>query len=265
MVMTLTSPHDLRAAMRHGRFSGLTTGHAPEYVQTNLVIIPAQEAVKFVAFCNANARACPVLAVGSPGDPGLPELGEGIDVRTDLPAYWVYRSGRRSEIVSNISALWRDDHVAVAIGCWFSMEGALQRAGVRLRHLELGIQGPLFRTVRNTVAVEHFGGPLVVSMRPFAAREVETVIEVTGLFNKMHGAPLHVGDPTILGIADLSKPDFGEVLMPLPDEVPMYWGCGLTALTALERSGIGFFMTHAAGSMLITDLRNDALEDRLTG
>ncbi|MGA2567249.1 MAG: DUF1445 domain-containing protein [Pseudolabrys sp.] len=261
MVTPHLEPRDLRRAAWQERFTGLTTGLAPGYVQANLAILPAEDAVDFVAFCRANSQACPVLAIGRPGDPRILSLGSDIDVRTDLPAYWVYRDGQRAENVKNISALWQGDHVAVAIGCWFSMEDALTRAGVRLRHVELGIQGPIFRTAQDTVPVGRFGGPLVVSMRPFAHSDVATVTEVTRRFSRVHGAPIHVGDPGPLGIADLSKPDFGEVLMPRPGEVPMYWGCGLTALAALERSGIPLFITHAAGAMLVTDLRNDALED----
>jgi uncharacterized protein YcsI (UPF0317 family) len=260
MVTPYVSPSDLRRAAWQERFTGLTTGLAPGYVQANLAILPASDAADFVAFCNANAQACPVLAVSAPGSPRFPELGGDIDVRTDIPAYWVYRNGKRSETIKDISAIWQDNHVAVAIGCWFSMEDALTRAGVRMRHLELGIQGPIFRTTRESVPVGRFGGPLVVSMRPFAARDVETVTEVTRRFVRSHGAPMHVGDPAELGIADIAAPDFGEVLMPLPNEVPMYWGCGLTALAALERSGIPLFITHAAGAMLVTDLRNEALE-----
>ncbi|MFA6267460.1 MAG: putative hydro-lyase [Pseudolabrys sp.] len=261
MVTATSLPRDVRRAAWQERFSGLTTGLAPGYVQANLAVLPAGHAEDFVAFCKANAQACPVLAVSEPGNPRMPELGEDIDIRTDVPSYWVYRDGQRTEAVKDISALWRDDHVAVAIGCWFSMEEALKRAGVRQRHIELGIQGPLFRTTRETVRVGRFGGPLVVSMRPFAANAIDTVGQVTSRFSRVHGAPLHVGDPAALGIADIAKPDFGEVLMPLPGEVPMFWGCGLTALAALEQSGIPLFMTHAAGAMLVTDLRNDDLED----
>jgi uncharacterized protein YcsI (UPF0317 family) len=261
MVTAKVKPSDLRRAAWQERFTGLTTGLAPGYVQANLAILPASDAHDFVAFCQANAEACPILAVGTPGDPRMPSLGSGIDVRTDVPAYWVYRHGSRTETVRDICNLWRDDFVAVAIGCWFSMEEALTSAGVRLRHVELGIQGSIFRTKIETNAVGRFGGALVVSMRPFAAGDVDTVIGVTRRFSRVHGGPLHVGDPGPLGIADISKPDFGEVLMPIPGEIPMYWGCGLTALSALERSGIPLFITHAAGAMLITDLRNDDLQD----
>lgn len=255
------SARDLRRAARDGRFTGLTTGHAPGCVQANLAILPATDAGDFVAFCRANAQACPVLAVGEPGDPALPALGKDIDVRSDLPAYWVYRYGRRTDIAPDIQALWQGNSVAVAIGCWFSMEEALQQAGVRLRHLELGVQGGLFRTSRDAAPVGRFAGPLVVSMRPFAAHQVATVARVTARFGRVHGAPLHIGDPAVLGITDLAAPDFGEPLPPLPGEVPMFWGCGLTATVALERSGLPLFITHAAGAMLVTDLANATLDD----
>jgi uncharacterized protein YcsI (UPF0317 family) len=261
MVSAHASAHELRLAARRGDFCGITTGQAPGYVQANLAILPARHATDFVAFCHANAQACPVLAVGEPGDWRLPKLGHDIDVRSDLPKYWVYRAGERAGTTTDIFDLWQDHHVAIAIGCWFSMEDALARAKVRMRHIELGIQGPLFRTTRDTIAVGRFSGPLVVSMRPFAARDVATVTEITGRFSRVHGGPLHIGDPQALGIADIERPDFGELLLPLPGEVPMYWGCGLTALAALERSGISRFITHAAGAMLVTDLRNDQLED----
>jgi uncharacterized protein YcsI (UPF0317 family) len=257
----ISSPQELRRAIRAGRFEGLTTGHAPGYVQANLAVVPAAVAEEFVAFCRMNARACPVLAVGVPGDPHIAALGADLDVRTDVPAYWVFRDGVRAETVSDITALWQPDHVAVAIGCWFSMEAALSRAGVRLRHVELGIQGPLFRTRLETAPVGRFGGPLVVSMRPFAPPEVATVRAVTGRFERVHGAPVHEGDPAALGIADLARPDFGEPIPLSGDDVPLYWGCGLTALAALERARLALFITHAAGAMLVTDLLNDDLAD----
>lgn len=257
----MNAPGELRRAIRTRQFNGLTTGFASGYVQCNLAVVPATHAADFVAFCRANATACPVLAVGKPGDPSLPALGADIDVRTDLPAYRVYREGRYVDTPTDILRLWQPDHVAVAIGCWFSMEEALLRARVRLRHVELGIQGPLFRTNRSTVAVGQFGGRLVVSMRPFSAKDVPLVRQITGRFPRVHGAPIHQGAGTALGIPDIGRPDFGEPIDILPGEVPLYWGCGLTALASLESSRIPLFITHAPGAMLVTDLSNDSLAD----
>ncbi len=257
----MTSALALRYAIRRGDHTGLTTGHAPGHVQANLVVLPERHAPDFLAFCGLNASACPVLGVSKPGSTFIPLLGDDLDVRSDLPGYHIHRAGSVPEEVSDISSIWRDDLVAVAIGCWFSMEDALLQAGVRLRHVELGIQGPLFMTNRPTRGTRIFGGPLVVSMRTFAKESAATVREVTSRFAKVHGGPVHEGDAADLGIADIARPDFGEVLLPLPGEVPMYWGCGLTATVALQRSGIDFFITHAPGRMLVTDCLNASFEN----
>jgi uncharacterized protein YcsI (UPF0317 family) len=249
----------LRLAIRHGQHSGLTTGHATGFVQANLVVLPQIHARDFLEFCRLNSAACPVLGVSAAGSPNIPELGIDLDVRTDLPGYLLHRAGQSSSEVGNITSHWRSDSVAVAIGCWFSMEGALAQAGVRMRHIELGIQGPLFKTNRACHSVGIFSGPLVVSMRPFAAESVATVRQITEQFSRVHGGPVHVGDAAPLGIVDLGQADFGEVLLPQPGEVPMYWACGLTATVALQRAGIDFFITHAPGKMLVTDCLNTEL------
>ncbi len=250
----------LRRAIREGRHTGLTTGHAPGHVQANLVLLPQAHAADFASFCQRHPTACPVLAVSRVGSPHLPELGDDLDLRTDLPAYQVHRHGETTREVRDLCEIWRDDLVAFAIGCWFSMEDALAAAQVRLRHVELGIQGPLFKTKLVTERVGRFGGtPWVVSMRPFAAASVATVTRITAGFPRVHGGPLHVGDPATLGILDVARPDFGEVLLPLPGEVPLFWACGLTAQVALEAAGIDFFITHAPGKMLVADSLNASL------
>ena len=247
-----------RREIRAGRHRGLTSGLAPGYAQGNLAVLPVEFARNFVAFCNQNASSCPVLAVGRQGDPQIPELGEDLDIRTDLPAYRVYQDGKFHQ-QADIAGLWQDDLVAVVTGCWFGVEEALAAAGIRLKHLEMGIQGPLFRTRLPAREAGIFGGELVVSMRPFETSKVAEVEAITARYPKSHGAPLHRGDPAPLGIADLSRPDFGEPIPLDEGEVPLYWGCGLTALAALERSRLPFFITHAPGAMLITDLRNEDL------
>ena len=248
----------VRQTIRAGQHRGLTTGLARGQVQANLVIIPAHQRDDFLGFCAANASACPVLAVGEAGDPSLPALGSDIDVRYDLPAYSLYRGGAPTERCTDIAAHWQADSVAIAIGCWFSMEDALLAAGVRLRHVELGIQGPLFRT---HIAAQTHGalhGPLVVSMRPFRHADVAAAEAISARFPQVHGRPIHKGDPAALGITDIHTPDFGEVLLPEPGETPLFWGCGLTAVCALQNLGIDF-ITHAPGCMLVTDITNQSL------
>jgi uncharacterized protein YcsI (UPF0317 family) len=243
---------DVRLAARNG-YRGLTTGRAPGFRQANLVLLPAGAAPEFEAFCRANPIACPLLAVGQPGVPALRVLGADIDLRTDLPAYLVHETSSVRR-VAEIASCWRDDLVAFAIGCWFGAEAALKAAGVRLRHVELGIQGPLFRTNRAAVPAGRFRGPLAVSMRPFATGDVPRIVEITARLPLSHGAPVHRGDPAELGIGDIDHPDWGEPLRPEPGETLLFWACGLTALAALEAAHLPFFITHAPGAMLVTDI-----------
>ena len=257
----MASPAELRRAIRLGRHRGITSGLAPGYAQANLAILPKKYSLDFVRFCEANPFACPLLGVSEPGDPRIPALGHDIDVRTDLPAFLVHENFMQRK-VEDITTHWQSDSVAVAIGCWFGVEDALKAAGIRLRHLELGIQGGLFRSSLPSREVGIFGGTQVVSMRPFAERDADRVAALTARYPKSHGAPLHRGDPAPLGIRDLARPDFGDPISPEDGEIPLYWGCGLTALTALERARVPLFITHAPGAMLITDIRNEDLAIR---
>jgi uncharacterized protein YcsI (UPF0317 family) len=245
---------ELRRRIRAGH-DGLTTGKAPGFMQGNLVILPASHATAFDDFCRANPRACPLIGRGEPGQALLEHLGRDLDIRSDVGRYLVFEQGRRTGTLTDLTAVWRDDWVAFVLGCWFSNEAAIARAGIRMRHLELGIQGGLFRTDLPAVTAGPFRGPVVVSMRPFAADAVARVAAITTAAPLAHGAPWHIGDPAALGIADLSQPDFGEPLPPLAGEVPMYWACGLTANAALEAAAPPIAITHAPGCMVVTDLQ----------
>jgi uncharacterized protein YcsI (UPF0317 family) len=246
---------DIRHAARAG-FAGLTVGRARGYVQANLAIVPAKFAADFEAYCHANPQACPLLGISRVGDPAIPALADDLDLRSDLPGYVVHAEGRARH-AADIHDVWRDDLVAFAIGCWFGAEAALAAAGVRMRHVELGIQGSLFRTNRDTIARGPFKGPLVVSMRPFAVRDLATVSAITARLPRSHGAPLHEGDPMALGIGSPETPDWGEPLLPLPGETALFWACGLTALSALQQAQLPFFVTHAPGKMLVTDMEEE--------
>jgi uncharacterized protein YcsI (UPF0317 family) len=247
-----------RHAIRSGALTGPTAGLAPGYVQGNIVILPAEHAAAFAAFCAANPRACPLLAVSRPGDPALPELGADIDMRHDLPGYRVYRAGAPFAEVTDIADIWRDDLVTHVIGCSFTFEAALLAAGIPLRHVSEGRNVAMYRTNRPTVPVGPFGGAMVVSMRPLSPADAERAAGITAGFPDMHGAPVHIGDPRALGIDDLARTDFGEPVAVLPGEVPVFWACGVTSQTAVEAAGLPFFIAHAPGKMLITDRRHPA-------
>lgn len=254
-------PAALRRRFRADGDRGPTTGRAPGYLQCNLVILPHRDAQAFAAYCAANPAPCPLLYTGAPGNPMLDPLGADIDIRTDLPAYHLHRPGQAPEVVPDIRDQWRAESVALVLGCSLSFEAALVAAGIRLRHLERGGDIAAFRTATPTTPAGPFAGPLVVSMRAVAAADADRAAAITARFPHAHGAPLHVGDPGTLGIADVERPDWGEPPQLLPEEIAMFWACGVTSHLALVNAGLPLAITHAPGSMLITDLPADTPPD----
>jgi uncharacterized protein YcsI (UPF0317 family) len=248
-----------RMRIRAAGFTGNTAGLAPGNVQANLVILPRALAHDFLRFAQANPKPCPVLAISEPGDPLLPTLGHDVDLRTDLPRYRVWRHGELVEEPTDINHLWRDDLVGFAIGCSFSFEEALVEAGIELRHITLGRNVPMFRTSVQCAPAGVFHGPLVVSMRPLRPADAIRAVQITARFPSVHGAPVHLGLPEQIGIRDVAMPDYGDAVPVGPDELPVFWACGVTPQAAIAAARPEFCITHAPGSMLITDLRNAAL------
>ena len=237
-----------RLRMRQRLFTGPTSGLAPGNVQANLVILPQDLANDFLRFAQANPRPCPVLGVTEAGDPRLPMLGEDLDLRTDLPRYRVWRHGELVEEPTDISHLWRDDLVGFAIGCSFSFEEALIEDGIEVRHIACNTNVPMYRTNIACVPAGVFHGKLVVSMRPMKPADAIRAVQITSRFPSVHGAPVHIGLPGLIGIKDIAKPDYGDAVPVGADELPVF--------AAVKPA---FCITHAPGSMLITDLRNTRL------
>jgi uncharacterized protein YcsI (UPF0317 family) len=248
-----------RLRIRRGDFCGATAGLAPGNVQANLVILPKALAHDFLRFAQANPKPCPVLAVSEPGDPRLPSLGEDLDIRTDLPRYRVWRCGELVDEPTELGPVWRDDLVSFALGCSFSFEQALIDDGIPLRHIATGVNVAMYRTNIPCAPAGPFAGPLVVSMRPFKPADAIRAIQITSRFPSVHGAPVHVGVPQAIGIRDLSDPDYGDAVAVADDELPVFWACGVTPQAVIAEVRPEFCITHAPGSMLITDLRNAKL------
>jgi uncharacterized protein YcsI (UPF0317 family) len=248
-----------RLRMRQGLFTGPTSGLAPGNVQANLVILPRDLANDFLRFAQANPRPCPVLGVTDVGSPYIPSLGEDLDLRTDLPRYRVWRHGELVGEPTEIADLWRDDLVGFAIGCSFSFEEALIEDGIEVRHIACGTNVPMYRTNVDCVPAGVFHGKLVVSMRPMKPADAIRAVQITSRFPSVHGAPVHIGFPESIGIKDIAKPDYGDAVPIGADELPVFWACGVTPQSVIASVKPAFCITHAPGSMLITDLRNTKL------
>jgi uncharacterized protein YcsI (UPF0317 family) len=255
----MQSASHVRSLIRQGLWSSHTSGLADEHVQGNLVILPEALALDFLRFCQRNPKPCPLLAVSEPGQRLMPMLGTDINICSDLPRYRVWRQGELVDEPTDITNLWREDLVSFVIGCSFSFEQALMAAGLSLRHVEQGRNVAMYRTSIPTEAAGPFGGPMVVSMRPLKSADAIRAVQVTSRFPNVHGAPVHIGDPSLIGIHDISKPDFGDAVDVLPDELPVFWACGVTPQAAIQQARPVFCITHAPGAMLVTDLLNHQL------
>jgi uncharacterized protein YcsI (UPF0317 family) len=248
-----------RLAIRSGVWTGHTAGIAKGYVQGNLVVLPEALAADFLLYCQRNPKPCPLLAVGNPGGFTLPSLATDLDLRTDLPRYRLWRDGELVDEPSNIQAIWQNDFVAFVIGCSFSFEQALLEAGVPLRHVENGRNVAMYKSSFATQKAGPFEGPMVVSMRPLKAADVIRAVQITSRFPTVHGAPVHIGDPSLIGIKDLQRPDFGDPVTVADDELPVFWACGVTPQAAVAAARPKICITHSPGFMLVTDLLNHQL------
>jgi uncharacterized protein YcsI (UPF0317 family) len=258
--MARMSGPEARALIRARRWAHPTIGVADGWVQANLVVLPREFADDFQRFCQLNPSPCPLLDVTEPGSAEPSGVAPGADLRLDVPRYRSYRHGAFETEHTDLTELWRADHVGFLLGCSFTFEAALQRAGIPLRHQELGCTVPMYRTNIACQPAGPFQGPLVVTMRPIPERQVPEAVAVTARFPRAHGAPIHVGGPAEIGIADLDHPDYGDPVPIYPGEVPVFWACGVTPQAAVEAADIDLMLTHAPGHMFITDLRDADLE-----
>jgi uncharacterized protein YcsI (UPF0317 family) len=243
-----------RAAARAGEHRGPTAGLAPGHTQANLVVLPEADAFDFLRFCVRNPKPCPVLEVTEPGSPEPAETAPGADLRTDLPRYRVYRHGELAGEPTDVADLWREDLVAFLIGCSFTFERAMLAEGLPVRHVEQGVNVPMYRTAVACRPAGRFAGPLVVSMRPMTPPQAVRATQITSRFPSVHGAPVHVGDAAPLGIADLDAPDYGDPVEVRDGEVPVFWACGVTPQAVAVASRPELMITHAPGHMFVTDL-----------
>jgi uncharacterized protein YcsI (UPF0317 family) len=245
-----------RLSVRAGLHRGPTAGLAPGFVQGNLAILPQKIAADFLRFCQRNPKPCPVIGTSAPGDWRVPELGNDLDIRTDLPRYRVWRQGELVAEPETVADFWRDDLVSFVIGCSFSFEEALLAEGIELRHITQRCNVPMFRTSIATEEAGPFHGPMVVSMRPLTPADAIRAVQITTRFPSVHGAPVHIGKPELIGIKDVMKPDYGDAVEVRDDELPVFWACGVTPQSVIATVKPDFCITHYPGSMLVTDRKN---------
>ncbi|OPJ57639.1 putative hydro-lyase [Clostridium oryzae] len=256
MDYSIMKPYDVRKLIREGKITTPTAGMSAGYAQANLVILPKDLAFDFLLFAQRNPKSCPILEVSDVGDKSLKYLGEDINITKDIPKYRVYENGILTGEYTDVENLWKDDYVSFLIGCSFSFESELIEAGVPVRHIEEKCNVPMYITNIECTPAGIFSGKMVVSMRPIPYDNIVKSVLVTGAMPKVHGAPVHIGDPAVIGIKNINRPDFGDPVTIKDNEVPVFWPCGVTPQSVVMNVKPKIVITHAPGHMLITDIKN---------
>ena len=254
-------PAQMRRAIRQGKYQGPTAGLCMGFAQCNLIALPKSLAYDFLLFAQRNSRACPVLEVSDAGSRRLEWLAQDLDLARDFPRYRLYENGELTGEYTDAEALWRPDLVSFLIGCSFSFEGALLEAGLPVRHIEQGRNVPMYRTNLPCRPAGVFHGNMVVSMRPMTPAQAIRAANVTAAMPRVHGAPIHWGDPAAIGIQEIDRPDYGDAVDQKPGEIPVFWPCGVTPQNVVTQAKPPFAITHSPGHMLITDIPNSELKD----
>jgi uncharacterized protein YcsI (UPF0317 family) len=252
------SPVELRSLIREGKWTKVTTGLVPGFVQANLVILPKAQAFHFLLFCVRNPKPCPILDVLEPGQVE-PMIARGADLRTDLPKYRIYEKGVLQREVEEVKDFFHEGMVSFLLGCSFSFESAMLAAGLPVRNIEEGKNVSMYITNRRCRPAGPFSSPLVVSMRPLTPQQAVRATQVTTRFHLTHGAPVHFGAPEEIGIQDLKRPEFGDPVTIRQGEISVFWACGVTSALAATSAQLPLVITHAPGHMFISDLKDEDL------
>ncbi|ADG39613.1 MULTISPECIES: putative hydro-lyase [Leuconostoc] len=253
------TPTEFRKKVRNNEYQKPTAGMCPGYAQTNLIVLPWEDAYDFLLFAQRNPKPIPILEVTEVGSRELQTLGNDIDVATDFPKYRIYRNGKMVDEYLSVVDFWREDLVSFLIGCSFSFEDLLVDAGIEIRHITEKANVPMFNTNIPLKQAGKFSGNMVVSMRPIKSSQIATAVNVTNRLPGVHGAPIQIGNPAEIGIYDLANPDYGDAVTINENEIPVFWACGVTPQAAVMASKPKFAITHSPGHMLITNISNKEL------
>ena len=255
------SPREVRALIREGKIYRPHCRHVRRLCTGQSGGLPKDLAYDFLLFAQRNPRPCPILEVSDAGSRHLHFMADDdADIAKDFPGYRIYENGILTGEYTDVSAFWRDDLVSFLIGCSFSFEAELLEAGIPVRHIEENCNVPMYNTNIACTPAGVFSGNMVVSMRPLPYNQVVRAVQVTSAMPRVHGAPIDIGDPSAIGIHDITRPDYGDMVTIHPGEVPVFWPCGVTPQNIIMNSRPPFVITHAPGHMFLTDVKNTLLK-----
>ncbi|XP_031409507.1 D-glutamate cyclase, mitochondrial isoform X2 [Meleagris gallopavo] len=237
------------------------SGMAEGYKQASVAILHKSLADDFEKFCHANSGVLPLLYRSKPGEWKCP-LNSDSDIRTDCLQYRKYEYGDFTGCLKSLKDYSEQlkDMVAFYIGCSSNFENVLQAAGIPVRNVEQKCSVSMYKTAVPCYTISTFCCNLVVTMRPIPESKLEAAVLATSeLKEENNGAPIHIGNPGLLGIRDLSKPDYGDPVHLHPGDIPVFWACSVTGIEAVINCRSPLAFTNSSGCMFITDLKNDSV------
>jgi uncharacterized protein YcsI (UPF0317 family) len=244
-------PKEFRSIVRKAQWAEACHDACLGYVVTGFAAVPKKYAYDFLLFCLRNPRPCPVLDVTEPGDPHPMIMAPDADVRTDIPLYRVFKNGKIVDEPTDIKKYWKDDMVGFLLGCSRSIDLALLNANVKYHN------NGIFNTNIELVPAGPFHGKMAVSCRTLpTSYDAVRSIQVTTRMIAYHGPPVHIGEPSVIGIKSLRKPDFPlpyRFPAPKPGEVNLFWACSITPHNVALASKIPLMITQYQGCLFVTD------------
>lgn len=256
------TPKEVRDLIASGEITTSTAGMAAGYVQANLICLDKEYAEEFEQFAKLNPQPCPVLEIFKE-QPISKFLGPGANILSSIPWYNIYRDGKLEKTIPDANAYWDENMVGFLIGCSYSFEEALMRNGIEIRHVTQNTPVPMYRTNIACKPYGRFFGNTVVSMRPMTPEDAQKAKEITEGMPRVHGGPVHIGDPSVIGIKDVNKPDYGEASVIKEGEVPVFWACGVTPQLIVENVKPPLAISHRPGFMFVGDILNTEIETEL--
>lgn len=249
------NPKELRSQIAEGKFNQSTAGFCKGYVQANMVILPKESADVFEKFAKENHKAIPVLEIVKSSHYST-YLANKANLLEELPSYNIFKNGELINTVQDINEYYNEDLVFFLIGCSFTFENSLINNGMPLRHIEKEKNVAMYNTNIKLNTVGAFEGEMVVSMRPIKKHKVADACVVTSHYPNMHGSPIHIGYPQMIGIKDINNPDYGDSIEIKDDEIPVFWPCGVTPENVLKKIKLPFAITHKPGHMFVSDKKD---------
>ena len=155
--------------------------------------------------------------------------------RTDVGLYSIFEDGNFVRSIDNLTELNLSDMATFYIGCSYGFEEAMVKSGIKLAHYRPGGCVGTYLSGISNYPVGNIGDTMVMTMRPIKREQLEAAYNISGALEGAHGAPVHMGDPQLIGV-DLQKPLLGSAPDGIPeiaeDEIPVFWGCGTTSCIA---------------------------------